>query len=273
MLIITVAPTGLTDLRGNAQYLPVTPQEIAEECIKAWEAGAAIAHIHVRDPNTLMQSHSVELYREVIDTIRDKCNMIIQLTTATLGASASQSEERVTHLALRPESASLDVATMTFRDGVFINHPDFVQKLAKIMLEKNVKPEIECFDVGHINLAIRLQEKMSFKEPLRISLVLGVVGGIPATPKNLVHMIECLPRHTRWQLVCMESISHFKMVTLAMALGGDVRVGMEDNIYLAKNILAKSNAELVAKATKTAEEFGLEVATPDEARKLLGLSS
>jgi len=152
-----------------------------------------------------------------------------------------------------------------------LNTPEVVEKFAKIMLERDIKPEIECYDVGHINLALRLLERGLLKEPLRLSLVMGVIG-IPATPKNLVYMVGCLPPNARWQVITVVR-AQFQMVTMGMILGGDIRVGMEDNIYLAKGVLAKSNAELVAKVVRIAKELNKEIATPNEARKLLGLSS
>jgi len=272
MIIITVAPTGSRTSRKNTPYVPITPAEISEECVKAYEAGAAVAHIHVRDPKTLGPSQDVELYREVIDRIRDKCDMIIQLTTGAGGSVGVPPERRITSLELNPEIASLNVATMTFGDGIFLNTPEVVEKFAKIMLERDIKPEIECYDVGHINLALRLLERGLLKDPLRVSLVMGVVGGIPATAKNLLYMVECLPPKARWQVITVGR-AQFEMATMGMILGGDIRVGMEDNIFLAKGVLAKSNAELVAKVVRIAKELHREIATPSEARKLLELSS
>lgn len=271
MMIITVAPTGSGPMWKETPYLPITPEQIAEEAVKAYEAGAAVAHIHVRNPKTKEPYPDVNLYREVVERIREKCDMIIQLTTGGGGPYGISLEQRMCALELNPEFASLNVATMTFGNSVFLNPPDVVEKIAKMMLERNIKPEIECYDVGHINLALQLFEKGLLREPLRFGLVLGVRGGIPATPENLMHMVKALPQNCRWNVIAVGGKVQFKLLTLGMILGGDVRVGMEDNIYLAKGVLAKSNAELVAKVVRIAKELGVEIATPSEARKLLGL--
>ncbi|MEM3622837.1 MAG: 3-keto-5-aminohexanoate cleavage protein [Candidatus Bathyarchaeia archaeon] len=271
MMIITVAPTGSGPMWKETPYLPITPAEIAEEAVKAYEAGASVAHIHVRDPKTKEPYPDVKLYGEVIERIRKKCDMIIQLTTGGGGPYGISLEQRMCALNLNPEFASLNVATMTFGNSVFLNPPETVEKIAKTMLERDIKPEIECYDVGHINLALQLFDKGLLKEPLRFGLVLGVRGGIPATPENLIHMVKTLPQNCRWNVIAVGGRVQFQLLTLGMILGGDVRVGMEDNFYLAKGVLAKSNAELVAKVVKMAKELGIEIATPSEARKLLGL--
>ncbi|MBS7636550.1 3-keto-5-aminohexanoate cleavage protein [Candidatus Bathyarchaeota archaeon] len=273
MIIITVAPTGSGPMWKETPYLPITPEQIAEETVKAYEAGAAVAHIHVRNPKTKEPYPDVKLYREVIERIREKCDIIIQLTTGGGGPYGISLEQRMCALELNPEFASLNVATMTFGNGIFLNPPEAVEKIAKVMLERNIKPEVECYDVGHINLALQLFEKGLLKEPLRFGLVLGVKGGIPATPENLMHMVSALPQNCRcrWGVIAIGGKVQFKLLTLGMILGGDVRVGMEDNIYLAKGVLAKSNAELVAKVVRIAKELGMEIATPSEARKLLEL--
>jgi len=270
MIIITVAPTGSGPQWHKTPYIPITPAEIAEEAIKACDAGAAVAHIHVRDPKTKGPWPNAKMYCEVMERIRDKCDMIIQLTTGGGGPYGISIEQRMCALELNPEFVSLNVATMTFRNSIFFNPPETVEKLAKVMLEKNIKPEIECYDVGHIDLAFELFNKGLLKEPLRISLVLGVKGGIPATPENLMHMVKSLPQNCRWNVITVGK-AQLQMLTFGMILGGDVRVGMEDNIYLAKGLLAKSNAEFVGKVVKIAKELGIEIAAPNEARKILGL--
>jgi 3-keto-5-aminohexanoate cleavage enzyme len=270
LVVVTVAPTGSTQWQ-KTPYLPITPIEIADQAVDAYEAGASVAHIHVRDPKTKAPNPRVELYREVLDNIRDKCDMIVQLSTGAGGPYGISFEQRMCGLELSPESASLDVGTMTFGDSVFINPPDAVEKVAVLMSEKKIKPEVECFDVGHIDIALRLVQKGLLKEPLRISVVLGVKGGIPAKPEHLIHMMKCLPAGCRPNAICIGK-AQFPMLATAMAVGADVRVGMEDNIYVAKGALAKSNAELVSKIVRIAKEFGKKIATPSEARKILGLS-
>ena len=269
-LIITVAPTGSGSQWQKTPHLPIAPAEIAEEAVKAYEAGASVAHIHVRDPKTKAPWPDVELYREVTKRIRDKCDMIVQLTTGGGGPYGISIEQRMCALELSPEFASLNVATMTFGDGVFMNQPEVVEKVAATMRDRGIKPEIECYDVGHIELALGLLEKGLVKDPLRISLVLGVKGGIPSTPENLIHMQRSLPVSCRWNVITTGR-AQFPLLTLGMILGGDVRVGMEDNIYLAKGVLAQGNAELVSKIARIAKELGKETATPSEAREILGL--
>jgi len=235
--------------------------------VEAYEAGASVAHIHVRDPQTKAPKSDATMYREVLEGIRDKCDMIVQLTTGGGGPYGVSLEQRLTALELNPESASLNVATMTFGDNVFMNPPDVVESIARRMAERRVKPELECYDVGHIGLAWRLVEKNLVREPLRISLVLGVTGGISATPENLLHMRK-LVQGWRWNVIAIGK-AQFPILTLGITLGGDVRVGMEDNIYLSKSVLAKRNVELVSKIVRIAKELGKEIATPAEAREIL----
>lgn len=271
-IIVTVAPTGSGPQWQKTPHLPVTPSEIAEEAVKACEAGAAVAHIHVRNPVTKAPQPDVELYREVVMKIRERCDMIVQLTTGGGGPYGVPIEQRMCALDLSPESASLNIATMTFGEGVFMNPPDVVEKIARTMLQRNIKPEVECYDVGHVELALQLADRELLKNPLRISLVLGVKGGIRAEPENLMHMQKRLPADCRWNTIVVGR-SQFPLLTLALILGSDVRVGMEDNIYLSKGLLAKGNAELVSKIVRIAKELGKETATPDEARKKLGLKT
>lgn len=273
MIIITVAPTGSGPQWKKSPYVPITPKEIADEIVRAYEEGAAVAHIHVRHPETKEPYPDVNLYREVIEEVKDKCDIIIQVTTGAGGPYGISLEQRICGLDLYPESASLNVATMTFRDSIFMNPPEYVEKIAEIMLERNIKPELECYDIGHINLALDLYNRGLLKEPLRISLVLGVKGGIPATPENLMYMIKNLPAgiDVRWNTIVIGGKMHFKLLAMAMVMGGDVRTGLEDNIYIGKGRLAKSNAEMVAKVVKIAKDLDIEIATPSEARKLLGI--
>ena len=196
--------------------------------------------------------------------------MVVQLTTGGGGPYGISFEQRMVALDLKPEFASLNVATMTFGDGVFINQPADVSKAAATMRERGIKPEVECYDLGHVELARRMVEGGALTNPLRISLVLGVVGGIPATPENLVHMMKSLPDNCRTNVIAVGK-AQFPLVTLGLNLGADVRVGMEDNIYLSKGVLAESNAELVSKIVRIAKELGKQVATSSEARSILGL--
>ena len=183
-LIVTVAVTGSAEQWRKTPYLPIKPEEIADQAVKAYEEGAAVAHIHVRDPVTKAPNPRLDLYREVLERIRDKCDMVVQVTTGGGGPYGVSFDQRMCALDLYPDFASLNVATMTFGDSVFMNNPADVEKAATLMLERKIKPEVECYDVGHIALTERLVERKLLKTPLRISLVLGVVGGIPATSTN-----------------------------------------------------------------------------------------
>jgi 3-keto-5-aminohexanoate cleavage enzyme len=238
--------------------------------VEAYSEGAAVAHVHVRDPKTKAPWPSAELYREVSERIKEKCDMVVQLTTGGGGPYGISFEQRLSALEVQPEFASLNVATMTFGNSVFMNTPADVEKAATMMRDKGIKPEMECYDIGHLDLAQRLVEKGLVAPPLRISLVLGVLGGIPATSENLVHMMKSLPDNTRPNVIAIGR-SQFPMITMGLNLGADIRVGMEDNIYTSKGVLAKSNAELVSKAVRIARELGKEIATPSEARSIIGL--
>ena len=265
-----MALTGSASQWEKTPYLPITPEQISQAAIDSCSEGAAVAHVHVRDPVTKAPNPNVELYREVTERIRDKCDMIVQLTTGGGGPYGISFEQRMCALDLNPEFASLNVATMTFGEGVFMNRPADVERAATIMRDRAIRPEVECYDVGHIELARQLAEKGLLSHPLRFSVVLGVVGGIPATTENLIHMLRSLPPGCRPNVIAIGK-AQFPMIALGMGLGADVRVGMEDNVYLSKGVLAKSNAELVSKAVKLARESGREIATPSEARSILGI--
>ncbi|MCS7133626.1 MAG: 3-keto-5-aminohexanoate cleavage protein [Candidatus Caldarchaeum sp.] len=272
-LIVTVAPTGSGQQWMKSPYLPITPEQIAEEAVKAYEEGASVVHVHARDPDTKAPSPDVSLYKRIVELIRDRCDMVIQITSSGGGPYGVTLEQRMRLIVeTRPEFASLNVGTMTFGEGVFLNPPEFVRKLARTMLELGVKPEVECYDVGHLDLMKILMDEELVKPPVRASLVLGVRGGVPATVENLVHMVKQIPPGVRWNTIVVGR-HQFPLLTVGMLMGGDVRVGMEDNIYLGKGVLAKSNAELVSKIVRIAKEFGREIATPSEAREILGISA
>ncbi|MEH7249464.1 3-keto-5-aminohexanoate cleavage protein [Neobacillus niacini] len=267
-LIITVAPTGTGTTRKDTPYVPLTPKEIAEEVHLAWKAGAAVAHLHVRDENGL-PSMDVELYRETVERVKDKCGdeLIISLTSA--GKHGLSDEERMAFLQLAPDFASLDTGSLNLREIVFMNSPSTLRKLAAEMQKYNVKPEIEAFHPGMITNAMKLVNEGLITGPLHFQIVLGADGGMPATPKDLLFMVESLPPGSSWGSVAFEN--QFAINTMTIGMGGDVRVGMEDHVYIRPGVLAKTNAELVERMVNVAYEFGREVATPAEARKILQL--
>lgn len=285
--IISCALTGSGDTTRLSPAVPVTPEQIANEAIAACGAGASIAHIHVRDPKSGAPSTELALYREVVSRIRDSgCPILINLTTgvgagfipsdedpnrATKESTMMTPEARVRHvLELRPEICSLDVATMNFGNRAFVNVPDHLIKMATLVEEAGVKPEIEVFDLGHVRLARHLIETQGILQAPLFQLCLGVPWGAHADTESLLLMKSYLPENARWSTFGI-SRAQFPMVAQSVILGGHVRVGLEDNLYLRKGELAPGNAALVKRAVDIINSIGGEVATPDEARSILGL--
>ena len=266
-LIITAALTGAEVTREHNPNLPVTPAEIAAAAYECYQAGASIAHLHVRSASG-EPTQSAEVFKETIDLIKEKCDMIIQVSTG--GAIGMSAEERLQPVFLKPEMATLSAGSVNFGDGVFLNPPEYLEEFAKAMRENGVKPEIEVFDVGMINNAAHLVKKGLLSEPNHYDFVMGVPGGIPGTVKHLLHMVESIPSGSTWSVAGMGR-TELSLGTVAIVLGGHVRVGFEDNIYYEKGVLAKSNAQLVERIVRVAEIHQRPVATPFEARKILNL--
>jgi uncharacterized protein (DUF849 family) len=282
-VIITVPVTGSFGDR-NTPFLPITPKEIAESALEAHEAGASVAHIHVRDVKTGEPSMAFELYEEVVDRIRNGSEMIVNLSTGAgarflpddkdpiglgSGSTLCVPQKRVAHvLRLKPEICSLDVGSLNFGSHVFVNTLSHVEKMAELILEADVKPELEVFDMGHIEIAKHLLNTFSFARPPLFQLCMAVRWGIPATPKNMIAMKEALPDDAIWAAFGIGPHS-FPMAAQSVLLGGHVRVGMEDNLYLKKGRRASSNRELVEKAVGLIHALDREPASPDEARELL----
>jgi uncharacterized protein (DUF849 family) len=283
-LIITVAIIGGITTREKTPYPPMTPQEIAESAIESYHAGAAVCHIHVRDPKTHAPSMKFELYKEVYERIREKCDMVINLSTGSGGrllydpqsntwntSELKSPEERVEHvLKLKPELCSLDVGTLNFGPRAFINLVPIVEKMAGLIKEAGVKPELEVFDIGHIRIAKHLIRQGIVAKPPLFQLCLGIPWGIEATTENMVYMRNNLPGETLWYAFAIGA-QHFQMAAASMTNGGHARVGFEDNLYIQKNVLAKTNAEMVRKVVEIANLMDREVATAKEAREILGL--
>lgn len=266
-LIITAALVGAEVTREQTPYIPLTPAEIAEEAYKCWQEGASIVHIHVRDAEG-KPSQDKEIFREVIGLIKEKCDVIVQISTG--GATTAKVEERIAPIELGPEMGTLSTGTCNFGGDVFMNSPEYIEKIAKALQQYGVKPEIEVFEVGMIQNALNLVKKGLLTEPLHFDFVMGVPGAIPGTPKNLMHLVESIPANATWSVAGIGR-AELPLAVMAIVLGGHVRVGFEDNIYYSKGVLAKSNAELVARVVRIAKECGREVATPDDARKMLGI--
>ncbi len=270
-LIITVAPTGSVPRKKDTPHLPVTPDEIAETAYACEQEGASIIHVHCRDQNENPTS-DYAIFKETVHKIRKRTNLIIM--TSTSGIAGKSDEDRAHPLKTGPEMASLTPGSLNFAGRkpslVYVNTWETITYLAQKMLQANVKPEIEAFDVGFVRQGIKLIEQGLVKAPAHFQLVMGVDGGIPATPANLLHIRNQLPPNAtfsvagtaRWQL---------PMTTMAILLGGHVRVGLEDNIYYSRGKLAR-NEELVARARRLSQELQREVSTPDEARQILRLT-
>ena len=270
-LIITVGITGSRITRQQTPHIPILPEEIAQSGIEAWRAGASILHIHVRDPRTGLGAQDLSVFKEAVDRIRSETNVILCLTTSGIPGRNLEFRERLVPLSLNPELVSFDAGSINMRENVFLNPPEFLELLAKETLEKGIKPELEVFEVGMVETCIRYLEKGLLKPPLHFQFVLGVVGGMPATAKSLLHLSEIVPVGSTWSVIGIGP-GQLPMAMIAMTMGGHVRVGLEDNIFYSRGVLAKTNAELVERIVRISKEFGREVATPDEARKMLSLT-
>lgn len=269
-VIITVAVTGAFPTKEHNPNIPLTPQEIARDVYECWKAGASVAHLHMRDEQG-KGTMDKEKFRQTVELIRSSsCNIILNLTTS--GDLNATDETRMEHLIeLKPEMASYDAGTMNWmHNSLFINHPNFLENLGKVMLENNVKPEIEVFDAGMFYNAQYYIKKGVIKGPGHYQFVLGAPGGTAATVENLVYLKGLLPEGATWSALGIGA-GHLPILYATIALGGHVRVGMEDNVFYAKNRLAKSNAEFVERTVRVIKEANKEVASPDEARKILGL--
>jgi uncharacterized protein (DUF849 family) len=286
-VIITCAVTGNITTREQHPKLPVTPLEIATACLEAAEAGAAIVHIHVRDPKTAKPSMELDLYREVVDRIREKNPaLVLNLTTGPggrfdpsdedprvpgPGTTLMVPEKRVAHIAaLKPEICTLDLNTMTFGKEVVINTPKNVARMAKVIREAGVKPELEVFDSGDLRLAHDLMRDGVLEGPGLFSIVLGIKYGFPASAEAMLYGRNMLPAGCAWTGFAIGRME-FPAVAQAYSLGGHVRVGMEDNVFIDKGVLTPNNAALVERAVRIVEMLGGKIATPAEARTLLGL--
>jgi 3-keto-5-aminohexanoate cleavage enzyme len=266
-LIITAALTGAEVTREQQPNLPLTPEEIAQAAYECFKAGASIVHVHARDEEG-NPTQSYDIYKDIKEKTAEKCNVIFQPSTG--GAVWHTAEERMQPIALSPEMATLSTGTTNFGPDVFMNTEEYILKFANKMKEFGVKPEIECFERGMINNAVKLAKKGVLNSPIHFDFVLGVPGACPGEARDLMYFADSIPEGSTWTVA---GIGRYEMplATLAITMGGHVRVGFEDNVYIEKGVLAESNAQLVAKVARMAKELGREVATPDEARQILGL--
>lgn len=266
-LIITAAIVGAEITRAQTPYLPITAEEMAGEAVRCRNKGAAVIHLHARDDEGC-PTQDREYFRRAMEAIKKQTDVIIQVSTG--GAVGMTPEERLQPVNLKPEMASLTTGTVNFGTDVFFNHPKDIEVFAKTIMEHGVKPEIEVFEAGMIANALHLAKKGLLAEPLHFNFVLGVPGGLPATAKNLLLLVESIPAGSTWT-VSGVGRHQLAMNVMGMVLGGHVRTGLEDNIYYNRNNLAQGNWQLVERVARIAGELGRPIATPDEAREMLGL--
>jgi len=270
--VITAALCGSWATKDLNPAVPYTAEEIAKDAYECWKAGAAIVHIHVRNDDGT-PSTDYKLYKAAVDRIREykDCDVCINITSS--GSVGFGDEERIYPLQqLLPELASYDAGTLNWQHRtIFENSPAFLEKLGYALQESNVKPEIEIFDAGMIYNAIHYIKTGVLKAPCHFQLVLGCAGGMTNTVENLVFLKNLIPEGSTWA-GCGISTGHLPIMSATIAMGGHLRVGLEDNVYYGKGVLAESNVQLVARAKQMLEINGLEAATPDEAREIYGLT-
>lgn len=267
-LIITAAMVGAEVTREDQPHLPITAEEIATAAAACRDAGASIVHLHVRNEDGT-PTQSREKFAEAIEAIRAKTDVIIQVSTG--GAVGMTADERLQPVSLRPEMATLTCGTVNFGQQVFMNAPADLIRFAQELQMYNVRPEFEIFDAGMIQNAMQLAKAGLVTPPFHFDFVLGVPGALPASAKNLLFLTELLPAGASWSVAGMGR-HQLSLGALAIVLGGHVRVGFEDNIYYRKGELAESNAQLVERMARIAAELERPLATPDEARQILGIA-
>lgn len=267
-LIITCAITGAETTKAMNPALPITPEEIAQGAFEAWEAGASVLHLHVRqDDGTPTQD--VAVFKKAIDLIRAKCDIVIETTTG--GAAWMTPEERLQPVTLNPEMASLDCGTVNFGDEYIVNTLPIMRQFAQAMLDHGVRPTLECFDLGHVYASHILIKEGLLQEPYHYGLVLNVPGAAKYEPDVMEFLVRKLPKGAFFTAFGIGGKANVDSIYATIALGGHVRVGFEDNIYYSKGRLATSNAELVARAARIAKDCGRDLARPDDVRQLLKL--
>jgi len=294
--VITAAITGSIHTPTMSEYLPITPQQIADEAVRAYEAGAAVCHVHARNPETGMPVPDVNLMKEIITKIKSRCNIVVCITTG--GGLGMTVEQRVVPVTLyKPELASFNAGSINFalfhviprfkeykfpwekqylgmtEDFIFANTFKSMKEYCAIFAENGTKPEFEIYDSGMVNNVAFMIEAGYVKKPVYIQFVMGVLGGITPSSENLLFLVD----YAKKQIgdfefsVCVAGRAQFPICTQSLLIGGNCRVGLEDNLYLDRGKMAKSNAEQVAKIVRIARELGIDPATPDEARQILGL--
>ena len=270
-VVIAAALTGSRITKDQTPAIPITPEEIAAEGIAAWNAGAAVVHIHVRDAQTGQGAQDMDAFRHVVATLRAETDVVLCLTTSGIPGRNLPTAERIAPLALRPEMASFDAGTIQMDAGLFVNAPEFLDALAAEALARGVKLELECFTPEMIATALRYHAEGRIPAPLHFQFVTGTRHGMPATAQALVEAVGMLPEGATWSVIGVGR-TQTPMAMLALAMGGHVRVGLEDTIHYHRGELATGNAQLVERVVRLAAELGRPVATPDETRRLLGIA-
>lgn len=269
-LIIQLAPTGIIPTKEMTPYVPITPDEIVKDTYRAYRLGASIVHVHARD-NQGLPTFDKDIFKEIFSLIREKCPDIIICATMS-GRLKAKDEERAAILDLHPEMATLSIGSVNFFNRPSINLPETVKFLSQVMRKRGIKPELEIFEPGFINTAKYYVKKGIISPPLHFNLLLGSLGSIPADIRDLVYLVESLPHESTW---AGAGIGRFQaqITTAAVIMGGHVRTGIEDTLYYdsAQTKLA-TNENLVKRIVTIAHELGREIATPEEARKILSLS-
>ena len=269
-VIVTASLTGAVTTKENNPNLPTQPEEIAKSALACWNAGASAVHIHVRDDDD-KASMRFDKFKEAVDMIRAaNCPLLLNLTSS--GGQGFSWEERIKPFKeLKPEMASFDAGTMNWLNSVvFMNEPEFLELCGKEMIAAGVKPEIEIFDIGMLNTAKYYIKKGIIQEPAHFQLCLGAAGGMEATAENLIYLVNHLPEKCTWSAFGIGRGANEIMMT-ALAIGGNIRVGLEDNVFYNAGALAESNEQFVGRVVRIAKEIGKTVATPDEAKAILGV--
>lgn len=285
-VIITAAVTGSITSKSQNPYLPVTPEEVAGECYRAWKAGASIAHIHARDPQP--ERTDTEVFGDITQRIRKKCgDMIIQVGTGIRSRfnELRTCEQRLPLLDImpRPDMETINAGTFDFevlgktspentgRTWLFNNPPELIKAFVKGIKERNMVVEFEAYNHGHIWTILRLLEEGIIEQSdMHVNVVMGIGGGMPATPKMLIGAVDMLPKGTHWTAMA-PGREEFAICALAAMMGGNVRVGLEDNVYISKGVLAEGNAPIVEKMVRILNDLSLEVASSTEAREMLNI--
>jgi uncharacterized protein (DUF849 family) len=279
-VVITAALTGVLATRAQCPAIPYTPVEIAEEARRAADAGAAIVHIHARTPEGGPEWR-VETFAEILSEVRARTNVIVNFSTGAIGIPV---EDRIAHIRdLKPDIGALNMGSMNYaiysekkkafyHDHVFANPFKDIQFFLEAMNEAGVRPELECFDTGHIANTAPLIDMGVLRAPYQFSLIMGVLGGIPGTTRHLTNQVDTLPDGSHWQVIGIGT-RQWPLVAAAITMGGNVRVGLEDNFYVEEGRMAKSNGDLVGKAARLVAELGRSVAAVAEARRILCLEA